>query len=122
MVSSTRKSRKSGSAPGNTPRRAERLMQAAMAHHRDGNLVAAEQEYMAVVEEIPAHLDALHNLATLMRQSGRPVDALGWMRRAAAHSGGHPLVHCNLANMLREQGQLTDAVAEYRKSLAADPA
>ena len=47
-----------------------------LAHHRAGDLRAAEQIYRQVLGEHPAHAEALHRLGALALQTGHAADAV----------------------------------------------
>lgn len=58
------------------------LLQQAIALHRQGELLAAEQAYLQVLSLDPQNFDALHLLGVTMRQRGEPAR----LRRHARHS------------------------------------
>src|SRR5262249_52232236 len=59
-------------------------LNAALAQHRAGNLVLAEQLYREILASAPESADAWHLLGALCLQSGRPAQAVEAIGRAVA--------------------------------------
>ena len=65
-------------------RAVDQSMEIALAHHRTGQLRAAEDLYRAVLELAPDHPDANHNRAVIALEGDRPQEALPYFQKAHA--------------------------------------
>lgn len=61
---------------------AEAAMVQALSHHRQGELAAAEEHYRNVLELMPDHPDANHNLGVVVAQLHAPADGLPFLHKA----------------------------------------
>ena len=97
----------------------------ARARHQSGDLPAAEAGYRAALDagSLPPELraDALHGLGVLLRQAGRPSEAIIALREAAAAAPEDAAIHHNLAAALGETGTLGEAIAHYERALDIAP-
>jgi predicted TPR repeat methyltransferase len=93
-----------------------------MAHaiglHRAGRLAEAEAIYRFVLDVMPGHFDALHNVAVLFLQRGDHVAALDMLRRALSINPNSAALHLNIGNALREAGELEEALESYDRALS----
>src|SRR4051794_37578694 len=84
-----------------------------MAHaielHREGRLADAETIYRSILESIPGHFDALHNLAVLFLQRNDHLSALDLLRRALRVNPDSAPLHLNIGNALRGAGEAQQA-------------
>jgi predicted TPR repeat methyltransferase len=96
-------------------------MASAIALHREGRLVEAEAMYRGVLETVPGHFDALHNLAVLCLQRNDPVGALDLLRRALPINPASAALHLNIGNGLRGVGDNRQALCSYDCALALNP-
>jgi len=94
---------------------------AAMEHHRAGRLDKAAGLYQAILEDNPAHPDALHLMGLLSHQVGENVAAVDWISRAIATNPDQPLYHNNLGEACRALGRLDQAQASYRQAVRLKP-
>ena len=106
----------------------EQDLQAALAHHRAGQLPQAEALYRRILEEQPKHPDALHGLGYIAHQVGRHPLALDLIQRAMAANPAHPRyrnslagVHQALGTALQAQGQCAAAIEHYRIAIQLKP-
>ena len=83
------------SALRTNPKDSAALNNLGMVHLRNGDLELAYGQFERVVKMQPKFLDALANLGTVLRQLGRPREALVPLRRAHADHPQSALV-CNL--------------------------
>lgn len=60
----------------------DQALQKGVAAHLEGKLQEAEQFYRAILQVIPAHPDANHNLGVLTVAVGNPIEALPFFERA----------------------------------------
>jgi tetratricopeptide (TPR) repeat protein len=81
----------------------------ALAHHRAGQLDQAELLYRRVLDQAPAHPDALHLLGVLAHQRGQPGRAAELIGRAIALRPGQAAYHGNLSEACRAGGDLDAA-------------
>lgn len=89
--------------------------------HRDDHRLEAEPIYLAVLEAVPEHIDALNFLGVLAHQEGRSEEAERLIRRALDLAPDHPDAVNNLGNVLKDTGRLGEAEAAYRRVLELDP-
>lgn len=75
--------------------------------------------YRRVLEIEPGRIEALVNLANLLRASGQFDAAIALLEPALA--GGHPEIALTLGSAFREKGDEANAVRCYRAILAVDP-
>lgn len=75
-----------------------------------GDLEAAGRYVALGLEHSPGDADLLHRQALLLRQAGRPQEALAMMRRAAQAARGPHRAQANLSLMLSGLGQHEEAV------------
>jgi len=93
----------------------------ALSHHRQGRLDEAEAIYRALLARDPDDFDALHLLGALMRQRGRPGEAVRLISRALTLRPAVAEAHANLGNALLDRRDLEGAVASYRRAIALKP-
>lgn len=62
-----------------------------------------------------------NNLATALRESGRPDEAEAHYRRALEISPQYAAAHSNLGALLRAAGRVDEAIAHYREALRLQP-
>ena len=94
----------------------------ALSLHQQGQLQAASALYQAILDQDPAHFDALHLRGVIAAQTGDAAGALALIDRALAVDGAHAVVHYNRALALRDLGRLSEALAGLATALALAPA
>ena len=93
-------------------------LQAAIAHHRRGELDAAQALYDEMLRIDPRRADALNFLGVLMVQRGERERALELLKKASTIAPREPGVWNNLGNALLSLGKLPEAEKAFRRSLA----
>jgi tetratricopeptide (TPR) repeat protein len=97
-------------------------LEAALQHHRAGQLREAESIYRRVLATFPDHPDTLHLLGVLLLQSGRPdKEPVELIRRAIAINPTVPSYHGNLGRALAESGKHVEAIQAYHHALQLQP-
>jgi len=96
-------------------------LQAAMAHHRAGNLPEAVNLYKKIVRADPSCIPALNNLGVALKAQGELADAVACYRRAIEMDPGHASAHSNLANVLYDLGNVDEAYISYRRAIECNP-
>jgi predicted O-linked N-acetylglucosamine transferase (SPINDLY family) len=96
------------------------MLEDAIERHRRGDLAAAERGYRQVLEQFGDNSDAEHMLAMTLHQQGRSGEAVPWLEKAAAHSGGVSL-WTNFATVLLALGRASEAEALCLRASATDP-
>ncbi len=86
-----------------------------------GELAAAEQRLLAHLREWREDTRALHGLAAILIETGRPDIAAQVMERLITLSPGEPGHHLTLAALLRQLGRSAELVPLYRRMCAALP-
>src|SRR5213080_3165109 len=89
--------------------------EAAEAHHRAGNLAAAEGEYVAIL------MEAYHRLGTIYTAQANYQEAAGALETAAAYRSDSPQVLVDLAIAYFYIGQYPKAIEPLGKALAVTP-
>ena len=95
--------------------------QTALRHHQAGRLSDAEAVYLHVLQAEPEHVEALHMLGVIARQSQRNDIAIQLIGKAISIQSTAGM-HYNLGAALHAQGQLADAVQHYQSAIALKPA
>jgi predicted TPR repeat methyltransferase len=93
-------------------------LQAAIAHHRRGELDAAQAIYAELLRVDPRRADALNFMGVLMVQRGERERALELLKKASMIAPREPGVWNNLGNALLSLGKLPEAEKALRRSLA----
>jgi Flp pilus assembly protein TadD len=99
----------------------DQRMTTAMRLHQAGRLGEAEAAYRGLLQEQPAHADALHWLGVVAHQSGRHEEAIDLIRSALAAGGENAIGHSNLAGAYLALGRVSEAVAECREAVRLQP-
>lgn len=93
-------------------------LQAAIAHHRRGELDAAHAIYAELLRADPRRADALNFMGVLLVQRGERERALELLKKASTIAPREPGVWNNLGNALLALGRLPEAEKAFRRSLA----
>lgn len=99
----------------------DQALSMAIKFHQQGRLDQAEQIYRLILQQIPAHPEALHFLGLLQHQRGDHDGAIALIEQALEQAPGYADAYNNLGNILRFQGKSEAAIVNYRKTLALDP-
>ncbi|WP_063750590.1 tetratricopeptide repeat protein [Paraburkholderia bannensis] len=90
---------------------------AALAAHGAGRLDEAQAVYQALIEQDPAHTDALHYLGVVRHQQGDHRGALELMDRALQHAPSDAICWSNRALAARALGLHSEAAHNLREAL-----
>jgi predicted TPR repeat methyltransferase len=96
-------------------------MQQAVALHQRGELGQAGQLYAAVLQQDPAHAEALHLSGVLARQRGDAAHAVELIRAALARAGEQAVMLCNLGAALQDLQQYQQALDSFNRAVALQP-
>jgi protein O-GlcNAc transferase len=99
-----------------------RVFQRALDAHRRGDLDTAANDYAALVEAVPDHVDALHMFAMLHHQRGDSELALSLMNSALSLATDPSAILANRASIHLANGNTVDAERDARAALQNDPA
>lgn len=99
----------------------EDMVQLATQRHQSGDLANAELLYGKVLEFMPVHAAALHNLGLIYLGRGESAAAELLLSEAVRQSPLEATFHYNLALALQQQGRLEDAEAVYSVALKLRP-
>jgi len=97
------------------------LNQQGLQHKNNGQLDAAERCFRAALEIQPDYPSALGNLAVVLRQAGRPGDALPLLERLVQRLPELAQAHYSLGNVYSDLARFDDAIAAFRKATELDP-
>src|ERR1700730_5248561 len=105
------------SAPSHPVAQPAQGFQQAVAFHQHGQLDDAERLYRAVLQVDANNFGALHNLAALNIQRGRPEEAAASLRRALALQPNSTMAHISLGNALQAMSRFDEAIASFERAL-----
>ena len=94
-----------------------RLIDDALALHREGNHEQATVLYKMVLAEQPQHFDALHLLGVIELQNQNPLAAVKLINQAIAIYPNNPTFYSNRGAALRALGHFEAALANYGQAL-----
>lgn len=97
------------------------LLQEALAQHQGGNLSEAKKRYLQILQNEPAHADALYLLGLVAHAQGEAHAAIELMTKAIAVNSINPDYYANLGVVLQETGKLEAAAENYRLAIARKP-
>src|SRR3954447_11560694 len=89
----------------------QKMFEEAVSLHRAGRAAEAEALYARVLAREPGHVDALHLMGLLARQTGRGEMAVELISRASAGSPNVAEIQSNLGLALADVGRRAEAVA-----------
>lgn len=98
-----------------------RLLQAAMLHHRAGRFAEAERTYKRILKRAPDDFDCAYLLGMHYAGQGQLRPAVDMFRRAAKSRPDVADVHYNLAVALGLTGRHEQAASCYARALELDP-
>src|SRR4051794_13857816 len=103
-------------------RRTVQLLEAALEHHRAGNLPQAEVMYRHVLENEPRNADALHLLGALAADAGHAEAGANLIRQAIAIVPNVGEFHRHLGEALTKAGRPSaEAAAAFATAAKLDP-
>ena len=85
-----------------------------------GELGPARDVYQSILNEAPAHFDAMHLLGVVCAQSGEHSLALDLFSRAIAINSRDPVAHNNLGNARTALRDWAGAVQSYERAIKLD--
>jgi tetratricopeptide (TPR) repeat protein len=93
----------------------------AAAAYQQGRLADVERIYEDVLRRYPNHFDALHGLAIIAAQTGRPERAVELFRKAIKLNSKVASTHRNLGIALKELKRSNNALLSFDKAIALKP-
>jgi tetratricopeptide (TPR) repeat protein len=97
------------------------MIEEAVALQRQGRTTDAEKIYGRILKTLPDHFDALHLLAQIKMERGKPGEAYRLMRAAVAARPDLADARVHLGLVLRTMKQPAEALASFEKASALDP-
>lgn len=88
--------------------------------HQEGDLLGAEQAYLAILTHDPQHADALHLLGLLKGRIGLHVEGIRLIEQAISLNPRSSIYHNNLGNLKVKRGDKPGAEESYRRAIAED--
>jgi tetratricopeptide (TPR) repeat protein len=89
--------------------------------HQQGRLAEAQSLLLMLIEQLPAHAEALRLLGVIALQSRQPEQGLAWIERAIAVAPEHPVCHSNRGAALCDLQRLEEAVESFDRAIALKP-
>jgi Flp pilus assembly protein TadD len=89
--------------------------------HQAGELGRAKAIYRAILDREPNDAMALHYLGVIAHQTGRPAEALAWMKQSIAAAPQVADFHCNFGVLLRDCHRLDEAAAALCTAIQLRP-
>jgi tetratricopeptide (TPR) repeat protein len=102
-------------------RSARSLLDLALAYGSVSRLDDAERLYGELLEEVPGHPIALHNMGNLTYKRGDLERSIDFYRRAIAARPNYLLAHSHLAGALAKADQPLEAYKTYQAVLGLEP-
>ena len=99
----------------------EKILSAAQAKHRTGDLSAAAALYQQIISQNKQHPEALHMLGVIAQQKGNPTLALSLIEATLALAPMTALAWNNRALVLKTLGRIDDALQSSQYALTLDP-
>jgi len=87
---------------------------------RAGNLVVAERAYRDILNSIPGHLEARHELGIVCYQRGKRHEGYQMLREVAAETPDNAIHLNNFAIVALEYGRREEAIDAWRRAIALD--
>jgi predicted O-linked N-acetylglucosamine transferase (SPINDLY family) len=100
---------------------ADDAIQAALKHHRRGELRQAESIYRQVLQADPSNPDALNLLGVIAYQEGKHDEAVRLIKQAITANPGVPDFYNNLGNALRLLARVDEAISAFQQALSLAP-
>ena len=88
---------------------------------KQGNIVAAEQEWRRALELSPRNVIFINNLGMVFSYRKQYDDATAYFLRAMRYKPNYTDPHLNLGNVYEELGQHADAELQFRAAVALSP-
>lgn len=99
----------------------EQLLDHAIGHHQNGQLIAAERYYRHILNSKSNHATARHLFGLLRFQQGRHREALDLIAAALRAKPDYPEALYNKGNILSQLERYDEAIANYDQALAIQP-
>jgi len=93
----------------------------AIALQAEGNLLAAEKIYRAILKQHPHHFPSLSNLGFVLLDQERMEEATRFLRRALNQNPNSAVVHTRLARAFQLLDRPQEAEDRLRRAIALDP-
>lgn len=93
----------------------------ALALQKEGNLLAAEKIYQAIIQQYPNHFDTLSNLGFVLLDQERLEEATYFLRKALNQKPNSAVVHTRLARALQLLDRHAEAEERLRRAIALNP-
>ncbi|MBR0680101.1 tetratricopeptide repeat protein [Roseomonas eburnea] len=101
--------------------RAHEMFGRALALHQQGQVVAAQDIYRAILGLFPDHYDALHLLGVCALQQGQHQAGVDLIQKSLAYRPDNAQAQANLGNGLRQLGRHERALRCYEKAIRLRP-
>jgi tetratricopeptide (TPR) repeat protein len=93
----------------------------AIALQKEGNLLAAEKIYRAILKQYPKHFSTLSNLGFVLLDQERMEEAISFLRKALNEKPNSAVVHTRLARALQLLDRHEEAERRLKRAIALNP-
>jgi tetratricopeptide (TPR) repeat protein len=97
------------------------ILQSAIAKHKQGQLIEAQELYKKILEIEPKNADVMHLLGVIAYQNGNYQVAVEMIGKAIEVMPKIAIYHVNLGNALQDLQQFDTATASYEKAISLRP-
>lgn len=97
------------------------LLQKAIQHHQEGNVVVAETVYNQVLQLDPEQPDALHLMGVIRHQTGDHRAAIDLIKRSVKRKSSNADAYSNLGAAQAAAGDLAAAAKSFGRALKINP-
>jgi predicted TPR repeat methyltransferase len=102
-------------------KRANPILNEAIAKHQQGSWQEAEQRYQDILAENPQNADVLHLLGILFGQKGDYKSSKEYLEKALKLSPNNATYHNSMANVKKNLNDIDGAISDYQQAIQLNP-
>jgi predicted TPR repeat methyltransferase len=89
--------------------------------HQEGDLTAAKQGYITLLNQTPDNVEILHALAIVYAQENQFNEAMPYLQKAIQLQPNNPVLYLHLANVFKNMGLLENSIKVLKQIIELDP-